>query len=87
MDIAAAFADAQQRVKGLTKRPSNEELLKLYSLFKQANDGDASGKRPGMFDLKGRAKYDAWAKLKGTGKDDAAQNYVDLVDNMLEKYS
>jgi len=59
------FEQAQKRVKTLTSRPGNDQLLKLYSLFKQATAGDASGKRPGMFDLKGRAKFDAWAGNKG----------------------
>ncbi len=50
-----AAADAQQ----LTERPSTADLLKLYSLFKQSTEGDVRGERPGMMDIKGRAKYDA----------------------------
>ncbi len=61
-DLAAKFADAQKRVKTLTSRPSNDQLLELYSLYKQGTAGDATGKRPGMFDLAGRAKFDAWTK-------------------------
>ena len=62
-DLDAAFEQAQKDVKTLTERPSNDDLLALYSLFKQATDGDVSGKRPGMLDMVGRAKYDAWACL------------------------
>ena len=75
------FAAAKGRVE---KRPSNEELLQLYGLFKQATEGDVSGSRPGMLDLKGRAKYDAWARQKGASKDDAMKGYVALVTK-LEK--
>jgi acyl-CoA-binding protein len=82
-DIKAAFEQAQKDVKTLTKRPSNDDLLSLYSLFKQGSDGDVSGARPGMLDMVGRAKYDAWAKLKGTGKDAAMQKYIDKVKAML----
>lgn len=82
-DIKAAFEQAQKDVKTLTKRPSNDDLLSLYSLFKQGSEGDVSGSRPGMLDMVGRAKYDAWAKLKGTGKDAAMQKYVDKVKSML----
>ena len=78
------FADAQERVKKLTERPSNDELLELYALYKQATEGDVSGSRPGMLDMKGRAKYDAWAKAKGTPEADAKKRYVALVDR-LEK--
>ncbi len=82
-EIKAQFEQAQKDVKTLSSRPSNEQLLSLYAHFKQATDGDASGKRPGMLDVKGRAKYDAWAKIKGTGADQAMQKYVDLVKSLL----
>jgi len=78
--LAEQFKDAKGRVEKLKERPSNEQLLDLYGLYKQATDGDVSGSRPGMLDLKGRAKYDAWAKRKGASKDDAMKKYVALVD-------
>jgi diazepam-binding inhibitor (GABA receptor modulator, acyl-CoA-binding protein) len=82
MDLAARFEDAQKRVKGLSKSPSTDDLLELYALYKQATAGDVSGSRPGMLDMKGRAKYDAWSKKKGTGKDAAMTAYVALVDRL-----
>lgn len=83
MDLAARFEDAQKRVKTLSKTPSNDDLLELYAFYKQATVGDVSGSRPGMLDLKGRAKYDAWAKKKGTSKEDAMTKYVALVDRLV----
>ncbi|MEE8410127.1 MAG: acyl-CoA-binding protein [Myxococcota bacterium] len=80
------FKEAQEKVNGLTQRPSNEELLELYGLYKQGTTGDVSGKRPGMLDMKGRAKYDAWTKQKGTAGDTAKETYVALVDDLIEKY-
>jgi acyl-CoA-binding protein len=85
MSLEASFKDASERVKSLPSRPSNDDLLSLYALFKQATDGDVSGKRPGMMNVKGRAKYDAWAKVKGTGKDDAMTRYVALVERLEGK--
>lgn len=82
MTLAEKFAAAQEKVKTLTSRPSNDQLLELYALYKQGSSGDVSGSRPGMFDLKGRAKYDAWATKKGTSKDAAQQAYVDLVEKL-----
>ena len=82
-DLDAAFEQAQKDVKTLTERPSNDDLLALYSLFKQATDGDVRGKRPGMLDMVGRAKYDAWAKLSGTSADDAKQQYIDKVNALV----
>jgi len=73
-----AAADAQN----LTERPSNADLLRLYALYKQATEGDVQGKRPGMMDIKGRAKYDAWAAVEGLSADDAMQEYVDLVESL-----
>ncbi len=83
MALADDFRSAQERVKTLTTRPSNDTLLELYSLYKQATDGDVQGKRPGLLDLKGRAKYDAWAGRKGLAKDAAMQQYVALVERLL----
>ncbi|HRG99091.1 MAG TPA: acyl-CoA-binding protein [Polyangiaceae bacterium] len=84
MDLAASFQDAQARVKTLTKAPSNDELLELYALYKQASAGDVTGSRPGMMDFKGRAKFDAWATKKGTSKDSAMTAYVALVDRLVK---
>jgi diazepam-binding inhibitor (GABA receptor modulator, acyl-CoA-binding protein) len=77
-DLAQRFADAQARIKPVTGL-SNDVMLDLYALYKQATAGDASGARPGMLDIKGRAKYDAWAKRKGTSKDAAMEAYIALV--------
>lgn len=83
MALEDDFRSAQERVKTLGTRPSNDTLLELYSLFKQATEGDVQGKRPGMLDIKGRAKYDAWAGRKGLGKEAAMQQYVALVERLL----
>lgn len=85
-DLKAAFTKALEDVKTLTKRPSNDDFLALYSLFKQASSGDVSGSRPGMMDMVGRAKYDAWAKIKGLTKDDAMKKYVDKVQALLKTH-
>lgn len=81
-DLKTQFEQAQKDVKGLSKRPGNEDLLALYSLFKQATEGDVKGARPGMLDMVGRAKYDAWTKLKGTSADQAMQQYLGVVKRL-----
>ncbi len=80
-----AFEQAVKNSKTLKSKPSNDILLKLYSLYKQATEGDISGERPGGFDFKGQAKYDAWESLKGKSSDEAAQEYIDLVNSLLSK--
>lgn len=82
MALEDDFQAAVDRSKTIPTRPSNEDLLALYSLYKQATAGDVSGKRPGMFDMKGRAKYDAWAGRKGMSKDQAMTEYIALVDKL-----
>lgn len=82
MELAARFEDAQARAKQMKRTPSNDELLQLYALYKQATLGDVSGARPGMLDLKGRAKHDAWAGKKGVKKEDAMDKYVALVERL-----
>ena len=83
-DLKTNFEQAQKDVNTLSKKPDNDTLLKLYALYKQATEGDISGKRPGMLDIKGRAKYDAWEKEKGNSKDKAMQDYIDLVNKLLK---
>jgi len=76
-DLATRFADAQARIKPVSV--ATDVMLQLYALYKQATSGDATGDRPGMLDVRGRAKFDAWAKHKGTTKDAAMQQYIALV--------
>lgn len=81
MSLTDDFTAAVERSRSLPNQ-SNENLLKLYALYKQASSGDVSGSRPGMFDLKGRAKYDAWKSQKGKSADEARQEYIDLVNEL-----
>ncbi len=87
MALADDFQAAVERSKTLSRRPSNEELLDLYALFKQATDGDAAGDRPGGFDFKAIAKYDAWAGKKGKDKDAAMKEYIELVGKLAASYA
>lgn len=87
MALLDDFTAAVAKSKELTKRPSNEELLTLYALFKQATDGDVSGDRPGGFDFKAIAKFDAWAEKKGLTKEKAMEEYVQLMNHLVASYS
>ncbi len=84
-DLQSRFQQAAEDAKQLPKRPDNNTLLKLYSLYKQATAGDVSGSRPGGFDMEGKLKYDAWAKQKGKSKEAAMQEYIDLVASLKQK--
>ncbi len=79
----SAFEQAQADIKTLTKRPGNEDMLFLYAHYKQASAGDVDGKRPGMMDMIGRAKYDAWAKLEGLSQADAEAKYIAKVNALV----
>jgi diazepam-binding inhibitor (GABA receptor modulator, acyl-CoA-binding protein) len=81
-NLKAEFDLAAAASKTLKDRPDNEILLKLYALYKQGGEGDAQGKRPGFTDMVGRAKFDAWAAIKGTTPDDAMRKYIALVASL-----
>lgn len=83
-DLEQQFLAAKDAVQGLPEDPGNDVKLRLYALYKQATAGDAGGKRPGMFDPVGRAKYDAWAEAKGMTGDEARSAYVALVASLTE---
>ena len=81
-DLRTRFESAAAAAKQTKQRPDNATMLKLYSHYKQATEGDVQGARPGGFDFVGAAKYDAWAKLKGTTRDDAMQAYIKQVERL-----
>ena len=82
-DLAQRFADAQAKIKPVTGL-GNDVMLEMYALYKQATTGDVAGSRPGMLDIRGRAKYDAWAKIKGTTKDSAMEKYIALAGKLAK---
>jgi diazepam-binding inhibitor (GABA receptor modulating acyl-CoA-binding protein) len=82
MTTQEEFEAAAQRAQQLPAKPSNTVLLQLYALYKQATEGDTIGPRPGGFDFKAIAKYDAWHQLAGVSKDAARQQYVALVSEL-----
>jgi diazepam-binding inhibitor (GABA receptor modulating acyl-CoA-binding protein) len=84
MSLQEQFEQAQLDSKNLSERPDNMTLLKIYALFKQSSTGDATGSRPGFTDMVGRAKFDAWAALKGTSAEEAQQQYVDLIADLKD---
>ncbi len=83
-DVNDAFENAQKDIKTLSEKPDDGTLLKLYALYKQGSVGDVQGDKPGFFDFVGAAKYEAWEKLKGIQPEDAKQQYVDLVNQLLD---
>jgi diazepam-binding inhibitor (GABA receptor modulating acyl-CoA-binding protein) len=82
MTLQAQFDQALSDSKNLPERPDNMTLLKIYALYKQAGSGDAEGKRPDFTDMIGRAKWDAWNAIKGTSKEEAMQQYIDLITEL-----
>ena len=80
--LQAEFDAAVAASKELTQRPDNATLLKLYGLYKQGSAGDNTSTKPGFADLVGRAKWDAWAALKGTDPDEAKRRYIELIGGL-----
>lgn len=78
-DDPAQFERAAAAAKSLPERPDDQTLLQLYALYKQGSVGDVQGAKPGFFDFVGAAKYEAWERLRGTARDDARRQYVELV--------
>lgn len=85
MSLQEDFKKAAERSKNdIKERPSNEDLLKLYALFKQGEEGDVQGEKPGGFDFKAIAKYNAWEELKAKPKEEAMKEYIALVDKLAQ---
>ncbi|KAM7105334.1 acyl-CoA-binding protein-like [Molossus nigricans] len=82
----AEFDKAAEDVKHLKTKPADDEMLFIYSRYKQATAGDVNTERPGMLDLKGKAKWDALNELKGTSKEDAIKAYINKGKELNKKY-
>lgn len=82
MATQAELDEAVKRVNALKTAPGTSDMLALYGLYKQATAGDVTGSRPGIFDVKGRAKWDAWSEKKGTSKEAAADQYIALAKRL-----
>jgi diazepam-binding inhibitor (GABA receptor modulator, acyl-CoA-binding protein) len=83
MELKEQFEQAIANSKTLAQKPDNDTLLKLYSLYKQSTEGDVAVEAPtNPFDFVAKAKYNAWQGLKGTTKETAMQEYIDLVTNL-----
>lgn len=80
------FQSAAEDVKNLKTRPSDDELLQIYALYKQSTEGDVNTSRPGLLDLKGKAKWDAWNERKGMSQEEAKRAYVARVKQLVEIY-
>ncbi|XP_036414680.1 acyl-CoA-binding domain-containing protein 7 [Colossoma macropomum] len=86
MTLQKEFEQYADDVKKVKTRPTDQELLDLYGLYKQAVVGDVNIDKPGMADLKGKAKWDAWNSRKGMSKDDAMTAYIALAKESINKY-
>ncbi|XP_037908495.1 acyl-CoA-binding protein homolog [Hermetia illucens] len=87
MSLDQQFEAAAAKTKTYTKRPTDGELLELYGLYKQATIGDNNTSKPGMTDLKGKAKWEAWNGRKGMSQDDAKRAYIALVEKISSSYT
>ncbi|XP_068169792.1 acyl-CoA-binding protein-like [Antennarius striatus] len=85
-DLQDKFLKAAEEVKVLKMKPTDQDMLVVYALYKQANVGDVNTSRPGMLDFTGKAKWDSWAGQKGKSKEDAMNDYVTFIEQLKEKY-
>ncbi|KAM6451003.1 acyl-CoA-binding domain-containing protein 7 [Liasis olivaceus] len=86
MTLQADFETVAENVKKLKSKPTDDELKELYGLYKQATVGDITTECPGVLDLKGRAKWEAWNLKKGMSKEDAMKAYISKANEMIQKY-
>lgn len=86
MSLDEQFKKAAEDVKNLKQTPTDDEMLEIYALFKQSEVGDCNTSKPGLFDLKGKYKWEAWNGKKGMSQDAAKQEYVNKVTELISKY-
>ncbi|XP_022216832.2 acyl-CoA-binding protein [Drosophila obscura] len=82
-----SFEEATELAKKFSKKPTDAEFLEFYGLFKQATVGDVNIEKPGVLDLKNKAKYEAWNSQKGLSKDAAKDAYVKVYEKYAPQYA
>lgn len=81
-ELSASFEAAVKNSTTLSERPDNATLLRIYALYKQATEGDNEARKPSFTDVVGRAKWDAWEKLKEMDGDEARRRYIELIESL-----
>jgi diazepam-binding inhibitor (GABA receptor modulator, acyl-CoA-binding protein) len=83
MSLEDKFKEYANAVKNIQKKPSDENLLKLYSFYKQATVGDVNTTCPSMFNYVNYTKWNAWYEHKGKSKNDAMIEYIKIALNVI----
>ncbi|XP_046459235.1 acyl-CoA-binding protein homolog [Daphnia pulex] len=86
MSLDEKFNKAAEAIRTMTTAPSDDEMKEIYALYKQSTVGDVNTARPGMLDLKGKAKWDSWEAKKGMSFDVAKEAYVSKTEELVTKY-
>ncbi|VDP06115.1 unnamed protein product [Soboliphyme baturini] len=86
MDLCKKFEEMAETVRNLKTRPTDDEMLDIYGLYKQAMVGDVTSDKPTFFDFKGKSKWEAWKKCKGISKESAMNQYIAKGEQLIEKY-
>lgn len=88
LELQDQFNISSSVVKNLKTRPSNEELLIIYGLYKQATVGDCDIPKPsGILNIKDKSKWESWKKLESMSKEEAMLKYVKCVEFLVVKYN
>jgi len=86
LELQTRFNKAAEQMKNLKSKPSDSELLELYALYKQATVGDCNIDKPGVLDMKGKAKWEAWNGKKGTSQNSAKEAYIQVAEKLQASY-
>ncbi|CAM0912370.1 unnamed protein product [Alopecurus aequalis] len=85
MGLQEEFEEYAEKAKTLPDTTTNEDKLCLYGLFKQATVGPVNTARPGIFDMAGKYKWDAWKAVEAKSKEEAMTDYITKVKQLLEE--
>ena len=86
IDLELSFKEAFEKVSNTEKKLPSDVLLRLYAYYKQAEKGDNFTflnveNEP---DLRNAFKFNAWIQLKGMSPQEAKEQYVSLVNEILK---
>jgi len=80
LSLDERFKQAQRAaVESLSDHTPAEVKLLIYGYYKQATEGDATGKQPPSWNCREREKHDAWLRCWGLSREEAIEGYIQTV--------
>ena len=82
-NLEERFETAVEEVKNLPNKPQQEDLLKLYGLYKRVTLGLCNIEKPWALQIEASLKWNAWNDVSQLTINQAMTTYIMLVNKLF----